>query len=70
MQNVSRSSESSAQVLQQLRDNMAARDGQLERILHRQNVRFTTILAVAITFSVAALVAVGIVGYLLLRAGK
>jgi hypothetical protein len=64
MENVSRSSQTSTQVLQQMRDNIDKRDGELERILHRQGSRFTTLLAVAIFLSIAALVAVGVFGYL------
>lgn len=64
MQSVSKSSEQSAQVLSQLRDNLNSRDGELERILHRQGNRFTTMLAVAIFLSIAAVVAVGVIGYL------
>lgn len=67
LQSVSKTSHSSAEVLQQLRDNINSRDGQLERVLQRQNTRFTTMLAIAIFLSVAALVAVGVVGYLLLN---
>jgi chromosome segregation ATPase len=67
MQTVSRNSHTSAQVLEQLRDNQSARDGTLERILAKQNTRFTTMLTVAIVLSVAALVAVSLVGYLLLN---
>ena len=58
LENVSRTSHTSAEVLSQVRDNINARDGQLERILLRQNTRFTTMLAIAIFLSVAALVAV------------
>lgn len=65
MQSVSKSSTTSTQVLENLRDNINARDGQLERILHKQNTRFTTMLAVAIFISVAALAAVCVMGYLL-----
>ena len=36
--------------------------------LHRQGVRFTTILSVAIFLSIAALAAVGVLGFLLLNA--
>jgi hypothetical protein len=64
MQSVSKSSEQSTQVLSQLRDNLNSRDGELERVLHRQGSRFTTMLAIAIFLSIAALVAVGIFGYL------
>jgi hypothetical protein len=65
MQSVSRHSHDSTQVLQNLRDNLDSRDGQLERILHRQNTRFTTLLAIAIFISIVALTVVCIMGYLL-----
>jgi chromosome segregation ATPase len=67
MQTVSRNSQTSAQVLEQMRDNISSRDGQLERILHKQAMRFTSMLAVAIFLSIAALVAVAVVGYQLLN---
>jgi hypothetical protein len=63
MQTVSRNSQASAQVLEQLRDNINNRDGQLERILHRQAARFTALLVVAVFLSIAALGAVAIIGY-------
>ena len=61
---VTQNSQASAQVLEQLRDNTARRDGELERVIRRQNTRFTTMLTVAIVLSVAALSAVAVVGYL------
>jgi chromosome segregation ATPase len=64
LKDVSQNSASTSQVLSQMRDNINDRDDQLERVLHRQGTRFTTMLAVAIVISVAALVAVGILGYL------
>ena len=64
METVSKNSQTSTQVLEQMRDNLSSRDGELERILHRQGSRFTTLLAVAIFLSIAALVAVGVFGYL------
>lgn len=64
MQTVSHNSESSAQVLRQMRDNANTRDGEMERILHRQNTRFTTMLAVSIFIAIAALAAVAVMGYL------
>jgi hypothetical protein len=67
MQTVSRNSQASAQVLEQLRDNINNRDGQLERIMHKQAARFTTMLAIAIFLSVAALGAVAIIGYQLMN---
>src|SRR5436305_10392331 len=47
LKDVSKSNQTSAQVLEQMRDNLNQRDGQLERVLHRQGVRFTTMLSVA-----------------------
>ena len=64
LESVSNNSESSARVLEQLRDNSARRDGELERVIKRQNTRFTTMLTVAIVLSVAALSAVSTFGYL------
>ena len=58
MQTVSKNSTASAQVLEQVRDNIQRRDGQLERLLHKQAQRFTWLLAVAIFLATAALVAV------------
>jgi methyl-accepting chemotaxis protein len=66
LQNVSKNSATGAQVLEQMRDRIDDRDGQLERILHKQNTRFTTMLAIAIFLSIAALVAVSVIGYLLI----
>jgi chromosome segregation ATPase len=66
LQNVSRNSTTGAQVLEQMRDRIDARDGELERILNRQNTRFTTLLAIAIFLSMSALTAVCVIGYLLL----
>jgi uncharacterized phage infection (PIP) family protein YhgE len=63
---VSKNSTTGAQVLEQMRDRIDTRDGQLERILHRQGTRFTTMLAIAIFLSIAALVAVSVIGYLLI----
>ena len=68
LKDVSKTSQTSTQVLEQMRDNIDSRDGQLERVLHRQGVRFTTILSVAIFLSIAALAAVGVLGFLLLNA--
>jgi len=41
MQTVSRNSQASAQVLEQVRDNIEKRDGQLERMMQKQAARFT-----------------------------
>jgi chromosome segregation ATPase len=55
MQSVSKNSTASAQVLEQVRDNIEKRDGQLERLLQRQAARFTWLLTIAIFLSLAAL---------------
>lgn len=68
MQGFSRSSETSTKVLEQLRDNITARDAELERVLHRQGTRFTTLLAIAIFLSVSAMAAVGVFGWLAYQA--
>lgn len=65
MESVSRNSTTSTQVLEHLRENLNSRDGQIERILMKQNARFTWMLAVAIFLSVAALVTVIVMGYLM-----
>lgn len=70
MQSVSHSSQTSAQVLEQMRDNINSREGELQRILTRQSARYTTMLAIAIFLSIAALVAVCIMGYLVITRGK
>ena len=67
LKDVSQNSASTTQVLSQMRDNIDARDGQLERVLHKQGTRFTTMLATAIFLSIAALVAVCVMGYLMLN---
>jgi valyl-tRNA synthetase len=67
MSEVSKSSSMSAAVLAEMRDGVNARDRDLERVLHRQGQRFTVLLIVAIFFSVAALVAVSVMGYLMLQ---
>lgn len=67
MQSLGRHSETSTLVLKQMREDTTTRNGELERILHKQGSRFTTMLAVAIFLSIAALAAVGVIGYLLLN---
>jgi hypothetical protein len=64
LESITSNSQSSAQVLEQLRDNSSRRDGELERIIKRQNTRFTTLLSIAIVLSIAALTAVSALGYL------
>lgn len=64
LQTVSSTSQASAAVLESLRENLGSRDNQLEGVIRRQNVRFTTMLTVAIVLSMAALTAVVVFGYL------
>jgi uncharacterized phage infection (PIP) family protein YhgE len=64
MQHVSRASEASTQVFEQLRQSQTARESELQSTLARQNARLTTMLAIAIGLSIIALAAVGVVGYL------
>lgn len=66
MQQVSRSSQTSAQVLEQMRDNSNSREGELQRLLQKQSVRYTTMLAVSIFLAISALVAVCVMGYLVM----
>ncbi|MGI8549779.1 MAG: hypothetical protein ACR2PL_03120 [Dehalococcoidia bacterium] len=70
MQNVSRSSQTSADVLLQMRDNINSREGELQRLLNKQGSRYTTMLAIAIFLSIAALVAVCIIGYMMMQRMK
>jgi hypothetical protein len=64
LESVTHTSHASAEVLKDMRDNLGVRDGELERVLRRQNTRFTSMLAVAIVMSMAALTAVVVFGYL------
>ncbi len=64
LESITSNSQSSAVVLEQLRDNSARRDGELERIIKKQNTRFTTMLSIAIVLSISALTAVSVFGYL------
>ena len=66
MQTVSHHSKTSSEVLEQMRDNINSREGELQRILHKQSARYTTMLAIAIFLSIAALAAVCVIGYLVI----
>ena len=69
LESVSRNSAASTEVLGHLSDNLRSRDGELEKILHRQGTRFTTMLAIAIFLSIAALASVGVFAYLIMHGG-
>jgi hypothetical protein len=70
MEGLGKNTAASAEVLQQMRDNAASRDGEIERILQQQTSRFTTLLVVATLLLVAALVAVGGLGYMFMQAAQ
>jgi chromosome segregation ATPase len=71
MEQSTRHSAAGTQVLQSLREHLATRDGDLEKVIQRQNARFTTLLIVAVGISAVALITVGVMAYLLLHgAGK
>ena len=67
MQSVSRNSQASAQVLEQMRDNISSRDGQMQMILKKQESRFTVLLTIAIVLAAAAMIAAGVMGYVMLN---
>jgi hypothetical protein len=69
LQSVSRNSEATGAVLQQLRETQTTRDGELEKLLARQSTRFTTLLVIAILMSVAAIASVAVVGWQLMNHG-
>jgi len=64
MQHVSRASEASTKVLEQMRENLTSRETELQAMLSKQSSRMTIMLAIAIGLSVLALAAVCAVGYL------
>jgi hypothetical protein len=70
MASMSMNAEVSASVLKHLRDNIAVRDNDFEKVLNRQGNRFSMLLSVAIFLSIAALAVAGVVGYFGLEALK
>lgn len=63
MASMSLNAEISAGVLKHLKDNIAVRDNDFEKVLNRQGNRFSMLLSVAIFLSIAALAVAGVVGY-------
>ncbi len=63
IQSVSQNSQTSAEILQQLRDTMTTHDTQLQQVLRRQSRRFGVLLALVILLILAA---VGVAVYLYL----
>jgi methyl-accepting chemotaxis protein len=70
MQELGRSTSTGAQILESMRDNISSRDNELQQVLLRQGARFTVMLSIAIFLSIAALVAVAVVGWLMLNRGQ
>src|SRR5688572_11238672 len=66
VQTAARTSEAGATVIKDIREELARRESKLEQALTRNNTRFTSMLAVAITTSVAAMTSVVVIAYLLL----
>jgi methyl-accepting chemotaxis protein len=66
MQSVSQTSQSSAQILEQMRDTVRTQESDIQKLIQKQNVRFTTMLAISLFLAVGAIVAVSVVGYLLM----
>lgn len=69
LEQASRHSAVGTQVLESLRENLKSRDGDLQRVLQRQNVRFTTLLTVAICVSITAVAAVLVMAYTMMHGG-
>jgi chromosome segregation ATPase len=70
LESVNRNSAAGTQVLVNIRDNLASRDADLESVLKRQATRFTAMLAMAVLLSIVAVVAVVVMGYQMIHAGK
>ncbi|HEV7301780.1 MAG TPA: hypothetical protein VGN72_20755 [Tepidisphaeraceae bacterium] len=68
MQHVSRASEASTRVLEQMRENITSRDSEIQALMNKQGSRFTWLLSIAIGLSILALAAVAVVGYFGYRA--
>lgn len=66
VEQVGRTSQSSAEVFQQFRQSLAARDLDMQELLQRQGDRTTTLIYVAIGLSAAAIIVVSVVGLVLL----
>ncbi len=70
LESVSKNSAAGTQVLCNIRDNLSSRDADLDQILRRQAARFTAMMAAAVFLSIGAVIAVVVMGYLTIHAGK
>jgi hypothetical protein len=66
VQTAAQTSQVGAQIIADIREDLGRRESTLEKAIHRNNTRFTSMLAVAITVSVAAMTSVVVIGYLML----
>ena len=66
VQTAAQTSHAGAQIISDIREELGRRESTLEKAIHRNNTRFTSMLAVAITVSVAAMTSVVLIGYLML----
>jgi hypothetical protein len=69
LESSSKASAVSAQVLENLRDNLRARDNEMEALLKRQGTRFTVLLSIAIIVAVIALASAAVMLILLMHGG-
>lgn len=69
VESMGRLSESSTQALRQLHEGLSTRQEMAERSIQKQDTRLTAMMMAAVILSAAALIAVGIFGFLLLRRG-
>jgi hypothetical protein len=69
LETAARRSAAGAAAMEQLGENLAKRDRDLERLVERQNLRWATLVVTAGVLSVAALTAVMVFGYLMLTRG-
>jgi chromosome segregation ATPase len=70
LESVSRNSAASTEVLGRIRDSFASRENSLENVLQGQAKRFTIMLATAVFLSIAAMIAVVVMGYFMMHSGK
>jgi len=66
LQSVSSTSHESAKVLEGLRESLDGRDARVEQLLTKQSTRFFALMVASIVLSVSALIAMGVLAYLLL----
>lgn len=67
MESVGRTTQTNAQVLENLRENLNRRDQQIQDMMKRQNSRMTVMLIVTMVLAGLAIAAAGVVGFMLVR---